>query len=103
MINLNQLPKKVKFIMELQFPIINKIYPRDTFSGGRIGYPKEEIFKWLLVKKVTNWDYRSITELSDISHQTFIRRNRQFQERSVYRKFFQYLVSQAVKKGLIIG
>ena len=101
--DISHLPKKVKFIMELQFPIINKIYPRDVFSGGRIGYPKEDIFKWLLVKKVTNWDYRSLSEISGISYQTLNRRNRQFQQRNIYRKFFQYLVNQAVRKGLIDG
>lgn len=103
MVTLKHLPKKVKFIMELKFPLIDKVFPRKGFIGGRIGYPKEEIFKWLLVKKVTNWDYRSIEELSRISHQTFIRRNRQFEENSVYEKFFTYLVKKAVKSGLIEG
>lgn len=103
MFNLKHLPKKVKWILELSFPLINKIYPRETFIGGRIGYPKEEIFKWLLVKKVTNWDYRTIEDLAKISHQTFIRRNQQFEKKNIYQKFFQYLVRQAVKKGLIQG
>ncbi len=52
MVVLNHLPKKVKFIMELQLPIIDQLFPRKGFVGGRIGYPKEEVFKWLLVKKV---------------------------------------------------
>lgn len=103
MFNLKHLPKKVKWILELSFPLINKLYPRETFIGGRIGYPKDLVFKWLLVKKVTNWDYRSLEELSRISHQTFIRRNQQFEKRNIYRKFFQYLVKQAVKTGLIDG
>lgn len=103
MIVLNHLPKKVKFIMELQLGIIDKLYPRKEFIGGRIGYPKEVIFKWLLVKKVTNWDYRSVAEVSGISHQTLVRRNQQFEEKDIYQKFFQYLVKQAVSKGLIKG
>lgn len=103
MFNLKHLPKKVKFIMELKFPLINSIFPRKGFIGGRIGYPKELIFKWLLVKKVTNWDYRLIEELSKISHQTFIRRNRQFESHFVYEKFFAFLVKKAVKIGLIEG
>lgn len=39
--------------MELQLPIIEKLYPRKGFIGGRIGYSKELVFKWLLVKRLT--------------------------------------------------
>lgn len=101
--NLKHLPKKVKWVLELSFPLINKLYPREGFIGGRIGYPKDLIFKWLLVKKVTNWDYRTIEDLAKISHQTFIRRNQQFERRNIYQKFFQHLVKQAVTAGLING
>lgn len=103
MIVVPNLPRKVKFLMELSFPLINKIYPRKGFVGGRIGYPKEEIFRWLLVKKVTNWDYRSVAEISGISHQTLVRRNRQFQDRNIYQSFFLHLVKKAVALGLIKG
>ncbi len=103
MIVLNHLPKKVKFIMELHFGIINKLYPRKGFVGGRIGYSKELVFKWLLVKKVTNWDYRSVAEISGISHQTLVRRNQQFQEKDIYHKFFLHLVKKALSSGLIKG
>lgn len=89
--------------MELQFNIINTFFPRKGFIGGRIGYAKDDIFKWLLVKKVTNWDYRSLEELSGISHQTFIRRNKQFHQRNIYQKFFLHLVKKAVSFGLIEG
>jgi transposase len=98
-----QLPKKVKFVMELQIPIINILYPRVGFIGGRIGYAKDKVFKWLLVKKITNWDYRSVAQVSGISHPTLVRRNQQFTQENVYQKFFQYLVKQAVKSGLIKG
>jgi hypothetical protein len=97
------LPKKVKFIMELSFPLINKLFPRKGFVGGRIGYSKEKIFKWLLVKKVTNWDYRSIAQISNISHPTLIRRNQQFEAKNVYRSFFLHLVKKAVALRLIKG
>ena len=53
---IEHLPGKVKFVMELSFPLINKLFLRKGFVGGRIGYPKEEIFRWLLVKKINNWD-----------------------------------------------
>lgn len=98
-----QLPKKVKFIMELQLGIIDQFYPRKGFIGGRIGYAKEEVFKWLLIKKLTNWGYRTIAELAHLSAQTLCRRDEQFRVRGIYEKFFQYLVKQAVKTGLIKG
>lgn len=100
---INYLPKKVKFIMELQFGIINKLYPRKGFIGGRVGYSKELVFKWLLVKRITNWDYRSISEIAGISYQTLSRRNKQFQYKNIYQKFFLYLVKKAVSSGLIRG
>lgn len=100
---LNHLPKKVKFIMELKFNIIDQLFPRKAFIGGRIGYPKEDVFKWLLVKRVTNWDYRSVADVSGISHQTLVRRNQQFAKKNIYQKFFQYLVKRAVTQGLIQG
>lgn len=100
---INHLPKKVKFIMELQFPLINKLFPRKGFIGGRIGYSKDLIFKWLLVKKVTNWDYRSVADLSGISYPTLARRNQQFERKNIYQKFFLHLVQKAVSKSLIKG
>jgi len=98
-----QLPKKVKFVIELQFQLIDTLYPRKGFIGGRIGYSKEIIFKWLLVKKLTNWGYRTVAELARISAQTLCRRDEQFRTHGVYEKIFQYLVKQAVKAGLITG
>ncbi len=103
MVTLNHLPKKVKFILELQFPLMNKLFPRKGYIGGRIGHPKEEVFKWLLVKRVTNWDYRSLAEVAGISYQTLSRRNKQFQEHHIYQKFFQHVVQQALKRGFIHG
>ena len=103
MVTLNQLPKKVKFIMELQFPLINKLFTRKGFIGGRIGYSKELVFKWLLIKKVTNWDYRSVADISGISYPTLARRNKQFERKNVYRNFFLHLVQKAVSKSLIKG
>lgn len=100
---IEHLPRKVKFIMELSFPIINKFFPRKGFIGGRIGYSKELVFKWLLVKKVTNWDYRSVADVSGISYPTLARGNKQFERNNIYRRFFLYLVQKAVSQGLIKG
>lgn len=101
--HISHLPKKVKLLLELEYPLIEKFYPRKGFIGGRIGYAKALIFKWLLVKKVTNWSYRTITELSGISHQTFVRRNQDFLIHQVYQQFFQHLVTRAVHAGFIKG
>ncbi|MCX8009349.1 MAG: hypothetical protein N3A54_06685 [Patescibacteria group bacterium] len=76
--------EKGKTDFGLFFPLIEKLHPRKGFIGGRIGYSKEEVFKWLLVKKVTNWAYRNLSDLTGISHQAFIRRNQQFLEGNVY-------------------
>lgn len=103
MTSLNHTPKKIKFLLDFSFPMIEKLCPRKPFVGGRIGYSKDLIFKWLLVKKATNWDYRTIEELSGISHQTLIRRNQQFLDRDVYQKLFVSLVKKALKIGLITG
>ena len=97
------LPEKVKLLLELEYPLIDQLLPRKGFIVGRIGYAKPLIFKWLLVKKVTNWAYRTITELSGISHQTFVRRNQDFLDHQVYQRFFQHLVKQAVVHGYIKG
>lgn len=103
MLGIYQLPKKVKFVMELKLGIIDQLYPRKEFIGGRIGYSKEVVFKWLLVKKLTNWSYRTISELSGVPHSTFVRRNQQFYQKNVYQFFFKSLVKQALKAGLIKG
>ena len=103
MSSISRFPTKVKLLLELEYPLIDQLLPRKGFIGGRIGYAKPLVFKWLLVKKVTNWAYRTITELSGISHQTFIRRNQDFLAHQVYQQFFQHLVRKAVSMGLIRG
>lgn len=103
MSSISRFPKKVQLILDCSFPLIDQLSPRKGFIGGRIGYPKSLVFQWLLVKKVTNWAYRTLAELSGISHQTFIRRNQDFLDHHVYQQFFQHLVSEAVKHGFIRG
>ncbi|MBI5613499.1 transposase [Candidatus Gottesmanbacteria bacterium] len=101
--DISHFPTKVKLLLELEYPLIDQLLPRKGFIGGRIGYSKPLVFKWLLVKKATNWAYRTITELSGISHQTFIRRNQDFLRHHVYQKFFHHLVKMAVNHGFIRG
>lgn len=100
---LNQLPKKVKVVMELEFPLINQLYQRKPFIGGRIGYAKDTLFKWLIVKKITHWDYRSVADSSGISHPTLVRTNQSFERKGIYEQFFQFLIKKAVEEGLIKG
>lgn len=101
--DISRFPKKVQFILDCSFPLIDQLYPRKGFVGGRIGYPKELVLKWLLVKRATNWAYRTIAELAHISAATLQRRERQFHRHHVYEALFQTLVTRAVKIGLIKG
>lgn len=99
-------PKKVQFLEQFSFPIIDKLTQKSSvekFLGGRPGYSKEVLFFWLLVKKVTNWDYRTIASMAGVSHPTLIRANDLFIEKGVYQKVFVSLVKLAWRNGLIEG
>lgn len=89
--------------MQVRLPIINKLYTREPYIGGRIGYQPDFVFKWLLVKKITNWDYRTTGEAAKLSASTLVRWNQRFEDKNVYQKFFSHLVKLALKKGLITG
>lgn len=75
----------------------------EKFSGGRPGYSKEVLFFWLLVKKTTCWDYRTIASMAGVSHPTLIRANEFFILKGIYQKVFVNLVKSAYKQGLIKG
>lgn len=98
-----KLPKKVQYLMEFSCPMVNQLFVRKPFIGGRIGYPKDEIFGWLLVKKVTNWGYRTIAEMAGYSHSTLVRGNQVFVRRKIYERLLRKLVSLAYRNGLIRG
>lgn len=98
-----KMPKKVQYLLDFSFPQIDLLCPRKPFIGGRIGHNKQHLFALLLIKKVTNWDYRSIAEMAGISHSTLIRANEKFLRKKVYEKFFVHLVKLAYKNGLIKG
>ncbi len=101
-----KLPQKVQFVAEFSFPLVKQLCQKsavELFVGGRKGYDKEYLFVWLLIKKITNWDYRTITSMADISHPTLIRANNLFILKGVYQKVFVSLVKQAWKQGLIKG
>jgi len=89
--------------MEYSLPIVNTLCPRKPFIGGRIGYPKDHLFVWLLVKKITNWGYRTIGEMAGYSHSTLVRANTRFVTSNVYQRFLIHLVKVAYKTGLIHG
>lgn len=96
-------PKKVEFLVGLSFPLIDQLVPRKPFVGGRIGYSKQELFFWLLIKKTLGLDYRTIGEMAGVSHTTLIRANDKFQTKGVYQSFLINLIKQAYKNGLISG
>lgn len=96
-------PKKVQFLVGLTFPLIDKLVPRKPFVGGRIGYDKQMLFIWLLIKKVMGWDYRTVGEIAGTSHTTLVRANDKFSKAKVYQKFLVYLVKMAYRQRLISG
>lgn len=101
-----KMPQKVQFVLNASFPLITKLCAKTTaeqFAGGRPGYDKELLFGWLLVKKVTNWDYRTIASMAGVSHPTLMRANELFLRKGIYQKVFVDLVKRAHRKGLLTG
>lgn len=104
MINITpKFPKKVQFLLELDFSFIDKLVPRKPFIGGRIGYDKKILFVWLLMKKVMGWDYRTTSDMAGVAHTTLVRANDKFSNLRVYSKFLTELIKLAYKNGLIKG
>jgi hypothetical protein len=101
-----QMPQKVQYLLKFSFPLVKSLCEKslsEKFVGGRKGYDKEVLFGWLLIKKVTNWDYRTIASMAGVSHPTLLRANDLFLRKKVYEKVFVSLVKQAYKGGLIHG
>lgn len=101
-----QMPQKVQYLLQFSFPLVTKLCEKsacEKFIGGRNGYDKETLFGWLLIKKVTNWDYRTIASMASVSHPTLIRANDLFLKKHLYEKVMISLVKQAYKQGLIKG
>src|SRR5882757_3066954 len=106
MILVPKLPQKVQFVLKYSFPLVQELCKKtlaEQFIGGRPGYSKEVLFCWLLVKKVTNWDYRTIASMAGVSHPTLLRANALFLRKGVYEKVFVHLVKRAYRQGLIQG
>lgn len=101
-----RLPAKVQYLLNFSFPLVKKLSGKsmkEQFVGGRKGYDKELLFCWLLIKKIMNWDYRTIASMANVSHPTLIRANHLFLKRGIYQKVFVDLVKKAYRKGLIHG
>ncbi|MCL4365675.1 transposase [Patescibacteria group bacterium] len=107
MINITpKLPSKVQFVTDYSFPLVNTLCEKtntERFVGGRKGFNKEYLFTWLLVKKVTNWDYRTIASMAGVSHPTLIRANTLFLKKGIYEKVLMSLVGKAYNLGLLKG
>jgi transposase len=98
-----KIPNKIQYLLAFSYPQIEKLCPRKPFVGGRIGHDKKLLFVLLLIKKVTNWDYRTVAEMGGISHSSLVRANEKFLRLRVYEKFFVHLVKTSYRKGLIKG
>ncbi len=101
-----KLPHKVQYLSSFSFSFISKLCEKteiEKFIGGRPGYDKEFLFFLLLMKRVTNWSFRTIAEMGGISHSTLVRANTYFLVRRIYEKFFLSLVKKAYREGLIKG
>src|SRR5579859_2437287 len=101
MVFVPKFPKKVQFLLGFSFKYVKTLSlktPAEQFVGGRPGYDKEFLFVLLLIKKVTNWSFRTVSEMGGVSHSTLVRANEFFLRKSVYEKFFVYLVRRAYKK-----
>lgn len=98
-----QFPKKLHFLHTCSFPSVSRFFVKKSSFGGRIGYSKEWLFTWLLVKKITHWDYRTVAEMAGIAHSTLVRANQQFLEKKIYERLFRELVKHAYRRGVIVG
>ena len=99
-------PNKVQHLLNFSFPVIRRLCRKtfkERFVGGRKGYDREFLFALLLVKKATNWSYRTVAEMGEVSHSTLVRANSFFLKHRVYEKVFSKLVKTAHEKGLING
>jgi DDE family transposase len=106
MILVPQMPRKVQYLLQFSFPLVKQLCQKtkeEQFVGGRRGYDKEILLGWLLIKKATNWDYRTIASMAGLSHPTLIRANDVFLKRHVYERVMIDCVRKAYKKGLIRG
>jgi len=101
-----QMPAKAQFLSSFSFTFVNKLCAKSTtefFVGGRPGYQKDMLFAWLLVKKLTNWDYRTIGSMAGVSASTLVRANTYFLKRGIYQKVFVHFRRKATKQGLVPG
>jgi hypothetical protein len=73
MVFVPRMPLKAQYLSSFSFPLVEKLCTKtrvERFVGGRRGYNKEMLFGWLLVKKLMNWDYRTIASMAGVSHPT---------------------------------
>ena len=106
MILVPKVPRKVQYLLKFSVPLVRELTvktPNEQFNGGRPGYDKEFLFSWLLVKKIMNWDYRTVADMAGVSHPTLMRANNLFLLRKIYHKLFIHLVKTAYRNGLIKG
>src|SRR3989338_9467653 len=106
MILVPKVPRKVQYLLKFSVQLVRELTvktPNEQFNGGRPGYDKEFLFSWLLVKKIMNWDYRTVADMAGVSHPTLIRANNVFLVKKIYQKIFAHLVKIAYRNNLISG
>lgn len=99
-------PKKVQYLLSFSYPYVQSFCQKsktELFLGGRPGYDRTFIFTLLLMKKVTNWSFRTTGEMAGVSHSTLVRANSFFLQKHIYEKIFIHLVKEAYRNGLIKG
>ncbi len=99
-------PKKVQYLLNFSFPIVKRLCRKtavEQFVGGKPGIDREVLFVLLLIKKTTNWSYREVADMGEVSHSTLVRANSFFLKRNVYEKVFNHLIRKALKQKLISG
>lgn len=99
-------PNKVQYLFNNSYSFVNKLCEKidiEKFVGGRKGYDKEFLFLLLLIRKVSNWSFRTVAEMGGISHSTLVRAHSLFLKKQIYQRFFVYLVKRAYREGLIKG
>lgn len=100
------MPEKVQYLLQFSFPQVKQLCEKtnvERFVGGRPSIDKEKLFMWLLIKKVTNWDYRTIASMAGVSHPTLIRANELFLRKNIYELVMRDFVKKAYKQSLIQG
>jgi hypothetical protein len=97
--NISKLPKKYQYLEDIDISFVNRLGKRKKV--GRNGYGKENILRYLLIQKITQYSDRDLEDISGIDYTTFSKARIRFEKENIYEKFLNHLVLAAVKKGIV--